>query len=82
MDFTVESLHAMEKKLRLVMSPILKETKSTSASEIGITALMKLNKNMLAEFLVSLAKNYEDNLENCKSAAGAIDVLKTTQIKN
>jgi hypothetical protein len=82
MDFTVESLHAMEKKLRSAISPILKETKSTSASEIGITALMKLNKNMLAEFLVSLVKNYEDSLENCKSAAGAIDVLKTTQIKN
>ena len=80
MDFTVESLHAMEKNLRSAMSPIFKKTKSTSASEVGINALMKLNKNMLAEFLVSLAKNYEDSLENCKSAAGAIDVLKTTHI--
>jgi len=82
MDFTVESLHAMEKDMNSEFQKLLKAVNVTSASDLSETVLLKLNKNPLANTILRLVNVLEKNLNICKSAASKIDNLKSEQIEN
>jgi hypothetical protein len=82
MDFSVESLHALEMDLNGELQTVLKTAKVTSSMELNESSLMKLSKNCLTDITLRLVNLYEKNLKTCKSAAFKIDELKSDQIEN
>ena len=81
MVFNVEQLHTVEREIRSLAEKVLKVSKLSSTADLNQTALMKLNKNVLAEHLEGFVQLFERNLELCKSAASEVDQLKSDQIK-
>ena len=81
MVFSVEQLHTVEREIRSLAEKVLKVSKLSSTADLNQTALMKLNKNVLAEHLEGFVQLFERNLELCKSAASEVDQLKSDQIK-
>ncbi|KAL5256543.1 hypothetical protein ACHWQZ_G011706 [Mnemiopsis leidyi] len=80
MDFSVDLLNTMEKKMTSEIQKVLKAVNVSCASEVSESALMKLNKNPLAQIVNSLVNLIEQNVELCKSAAGKMDQLKSDKI--
>ena len=81
MDFSVESLHAMERDMGSEILKLMKAVNVSSASEINQTNLQKLNKGPLSSFLLSMVGLFEKNVDLCKSAAVKCDHLKSEQIE-
>jgi hypothetical protein len=88
MDFNVADLHKREEVLRSSLDQILKTinnaknaVKTENIKELNHEALMKLNKNMLANFVENLSKSLISNIDLCLSAAGTIDNVKSELIK-
>ena len=63
MDFSVHSLHAMEKQMNRKKQEVLKAVKISSGAVLNHTALMKLNKDSLATLVEDLFKLLDSNLE-------------------
>ena len=82
MDFSVESLYAMEKEFSSEMAKVLKTAKVKSTTELNDNVLLKLTKNPLADIIVRLVNLCEKNLNTCKSAASKLDQMKTAQIES
>ena len=82
MDFTVESLHAVEKEFRSVTEQVLKAMKISSSSELTQSVIMRSNKDVIANCLKSVVHLLEKNMDLCKSAAAENDELKSEQIQN
>ncbi len=82
MDFTVQSLHNMEKDLNSTLLKLFKDTKTHAVEELNHTILVKLHKDPLADFVEKLAVLLKSNLELCKSAASTIDQMKSEQISD
>ncbi|KAL5264420.1 hypothetical protein ACHWQZ_G005491 [Mnemiopsis leidyi] len=80
MDFSVDLLNTMEKKMTSEIQKVLKAVNVSCASEVSESALMKLNKNPLAQIVNSLVSLIEQNVELCKCAAGKMDQLKSDKI--
>ena len=59
---------------------VVKAVNVSCASEVTESALMKLNKNPLAQIVNSLLGLIEQNVELCKCAAGKMDQLKSDKI--
>ena len=83
MDFSVGSLHKMEKELNHVTKQILKCCKVQSVEEVNQSLMVKpaVHKDVLANFVEKLLKLSVDNLELCKNAAAKIDKLKSERIE-
>lgn len=88
MDFTVADLHKKEKDLRSLLDQILLATnnakntvKTESVEALSHSALMKMNKDQLANFVESLSKSLVSSIELSKSAAGTIDGLRSDKIE-
>ena len=83
MDFSVGSLHKMEKELNNVTKQVLKSCKVQSVEEVNQSLLVKpaVHKDVLANFVEKLLKLSVDNLELCKNAAVKIDKLKSERIE-
>ena len=83
MDFSVGSLHKMEKELNNVTKQILKCCKVQSVEEVSQSLLVKpaIHKDVLANFVEELLKLSVDNLGLCKNAAVKIDRLKSERIE-
>ena len=83
MDFSVGSLHKMEKELNNVTKQILKCCKVQSVEEVNPSLMLKpaVHKDVLANFVEKLLKLSVDNLELCKNAAVKIDKLKSERIE-
>ena len=62
-------------------SKALSEAKVSTLSELNETVLMRLNKNQLANTIISLVNVFDENISTCKSAAEKIDELKSEQIE-
>ena len=84
MDFKVTDLHTKERDLRSSVTEILNAVNSaknasntSSIEELNHSGLMKLNKDILANFVEKLSKLLPSNIELCKSAAGTLDNVKT-----
>ena len=82
MDFTVESLHPVEKEFRSVTEQVLKAMKISSSSELTQSVIMRSNKDVIANCLKSVVTLLEKNMDLCKSAAAENDKLKSEQIQN
>ena len=82
MDFTVESLHAVEKEFRSVTEQVLKTMKVSSSSELTHSVIMKSNKDAIANCLKSVVNILEKNMDLCRSAAAENDKLKSEKIKD
>ena len=82
MDFSVESLYAMEKEFSSEMAKVLKMAKVKSTTELNDSVLMNLTKKPLADIIMRLANLCEKNLNICKSAASNLDEMKTAQIES
>ena len=87
MDFTVSDLHKKEKDCRSLLDKILFDTnnaknavKTESVEALSHSALMKMNKDQLANFVESLSKSLVSSIELSKSAAGTIDELRSEKI--
>ncbi|KAL5251536.1 hypothetical protein ACHWQZ_G017041 [Mnemiopsis leidyi] len=80
MDFSVDLLNTMEKKMTSEIQKVVKAVNASCASEVTESALMKLNKNPLAQIVTSLLGLIEQNVELCKCAAGKMDQLKSDKI--
>ena len=81
-------LHTKERDLRSSVGEILNAVNSaknasntSSVEELNHSALMKLNKDTLANLVEKLAKLLPSNIELCKSAAGTLDNVKTELIE-
>ena len=81
MDFSVNALTKMEKELTVKLNQVLKASKVLSTDELTHHGLMKMNKDTLANFVEDLAKLMNGNIDLCKSAAGKIDELKSSEIE-
>ena len=66
--------------MQAMMQQILKATKISSATEVNQAMLMKLNKDILSNYVEKLVKLVVNNIELSKSAAKTVDKLKTDQI--
>ncbi|KAL5261209.1 hypothetical protein ACHWQZ_G007050 [Mnemiopsis leidyi] len=77
MDFTVESLHTTEKKLNSEMVRLMKAVNVSSVADLKKSALNKLNKGPLVDFLENLVELFDNNLNLCKAAASSVDELKS-----
>ena len=62
MDFSVESLHAMEKEFSVEMKKVLKTVKVASTNDLNENALLKLNKNSLSDIILRLVNLCEKML--------------------
>ena len=80
MDFSVDLLNTMEKKMTSEIQKVVKTANVSCVSEVNEPALMKLYKNPLANMVVSLLNLIEENIELCKCAAGKMDRLKSEKI--
>ncbi|KAL5253811.1 hypothetical protein ACHWQZ_G013549 [Mnemiopsis leidyi] len=80
MDFSVDLLYTMEKKMTSEIQKVVKVVNVSCASEVTESTLMKLNKNPLAQIVNSLLGLIEQNVELCKCAAGKMDQLKSDKI--
>ena len=70
MDFTVSDLHKKEKDCRSLLDKILFDTnnaknavKTESVEALSHSALMKMNKDQLANFVESLSKSLVSSIE-------------------
>ena len=78
MDFSVNSLHSIEKKMKSEIARLLKATNVSSVADWNQKVLSdKLNKGPLSEYLSSFVKLLDSSLDLCKGAAGSIDEMKT-----
>ena len=76
MDFSVKSLNSLEKKHDNVTRSTLIEEKLRNTTVLNHNALMKLNKDQLANLVISFSNMTKKGIELGKSAAGTIDELK------
>ena len=81
MDFSVESLHEMEKEIESEILKLMKAVNISSSSEINQSSLQRLNEGLSQTFLVNVVSSYDENISLCKSAAATRDQLKTEQIE-
>ena len=88
MDFNVAELHKREEVLRSSLDQILKTVnnaknavKTENIEELNHAALMRLNKDVLANFVENLSKSLISNIDLCKSTACTIDNVKSELIK-
>jgi hypothetical protein len=81
MDFSVESLHAMERDMGSEILKLMKAVNVSSTSEINQNNLQRLNKGPLSSFLLSMVGLFEKNVDLCKSAAVKCDQLESEQIE-
>ena len=84
MDFSVGTLHKMEKELNSVTKLILKCCKVQSVEEVKQQLLVKpaCHKDTLANYVEKLLKLSAENLEPCKkNAAAKIDQLKSERLE-
>ena len=81
MDFNIADLHKKEEVLRSSVDQILKAVKIGNIKELNHAALMKCNKDTLANLVENLSKSLISNIDLCKSAAGTIDNVKSELIK-
>ena len=56
MDFSVESLHTTEKKMKSEMVRLMKAVNVSSVADLKKSALNKLNKGPLVDFLENLVE--------------------------
>ena len=70
----------MEKDLNAALGFITKTSKVTNVEDLNRTALMKWNKDPLADSVEKLSKLLHSNIELCKAAASKIDEMKSEQI--
>ena len=77
MDFSVKSVNSLEKEHDNLVRSTLKEEKLKNVNVLNHNALMKLNKDQLANLVTSLFNMTKKGIELGKSAAGTIDELKT-----
>ena len=78
MDFSVNSLHSIEKKMKSEIARLMKATNVSSVADLNQKVLSdKLNKGPLSEYLSSFVKLLDSSLDLCKGAAGSIDEMKT-----
>ena len=82
MDFSVDLLNTMEKKMTAELQKVVKAVNVSCTSEVNESTLIKLNKNPLAKIVDSLLNLIEQNLELCKCAAGKMDQLKSEKISD
>jgi hypothetical protein len=80
MDFTVKSVNSLEKEFDSAVRHALNEAKVKNVIELNHNALMKLNKDQLANLVTTFSSMMKKGIELCKSAAGTIDELKTEQL--
>ena len=80
MDFSVDLLNTMEKKMTSEIQKVVKTANVSCVSEVTEPALMKLYKNPLSNMVISLLHLIEENIELCKCAAGKMDQLKSEKI--
>ena len=71
----------MEKELTVKLNQVLKASKVLSTDELTHPGLMKMNKDTLANYVEDLTKLMNRNIDLCKSAAGKIDELKSSEIE-
>ncbi|KAL5266158.1 hypothetical protein ACHWQZ_G006719 [Mnemiopsis leidyi] len=77
MDFSVESLHTTEKKMKSEMVRLMKAANVSSVADLKKSALNKLNKGPLVDFLENLVELFDNSLDLCKAAASSVDEMKT-----
>ena len=82
MDYSVDSLHRIEKDLNAAFNLVIKTAKVDSVEELNHNALMKVNKDPLADCVEKLAKLLKTNIELCQSAAEKIDRLQSDNLQN
>ena len=80
MEFSIDSLHKMEMDLNAALNMIMKTSKVDTVENLNHTALMKWNKDPLADWVEKLSKLLSDNIGLCKTAASKIDKLQSEQI--
>ena len=80
MEFSIDSLHKMEKDLNTALNLIMKTSKVDNVDNLNRTILMKWNKDPLAEWVEKLSKLLNSNIGLCKAAASKIDKLQSEQI--
>ena len=80
MEFSIDSLHKMETDLSAALNTIMKTSKVDTVENLNHTALMKWNKDSLADWVEKLSKLLSDNIVLCKTAASKIDTLQSEQI--
>ena len=88
MEFDRADLHKKEEILRSSVDQVLKAVNSAknavkieNIKELNHAALMKCNKDTLANLIENLSKSLISNIDLCKSAAGTIDNVKSELIK-
>jgi predicted RecB family nuclease len=78
MDFSVNSLLSIEKKMKSEIARLMKATSVSSVADLNKKVLSdKLNKGPLSEYLNSFVKLLDSSLNLCKGAAGSLDEMKT-----
>ena len=82
MDFSLEMLYNTEKEMKGMLQQILKNCKTSLPADLNQNVLMKLNKDVLANYVKNLVSVLEKNIELCQSAAVEMDKMKTEQIAN
>ena len=66
--------------MREIYEQILKTTKTSSVTDINHAILMKLNKDILVNYVQKLVTLTSCNIYLCKTATSKVDELKTEQI--
>ena len=77
MDFSVKSVNSLEKEHDDLVRSTLNEEKLKNVNVLNHNALMKLNKDQLANLVTSFIDMTKKGIHLGKSAAGTIDDLKT-----
>ena len=77
MDFSVESLHAAEKKINSEIQGLMKAVNVSSVTDLKKSALNKLHKPPLVDFLSNIVELLDTSLSLCKAAASSVDEMKT-----
>ena len=80
MEFSLDSLHSMEKDLNTALNLIMKTSKVDNVDNLNRTVLMKWNKDHLAEWVEKLSKLLNNSIGICKAAACKVDYLQSEQI--
>ncbi|KAL5249822.1 hypothetical protein ACHWQZ_G018595 [Mnemiopsis leidyi] len=77
MDFSVGSLHTTEKEMKSEMVRLMKAVNVSSVADLKKSALNKLNKGPLVDFLENLVELFDNSLDLCKAAVSSVDEMKT-----
>jgi hypothetical protein len=63
--------------MNLEIKKLKKAVKMTSVADLDETALQKLNKGQMSNFVCSLTKLLDENINLCKAVASSLDSMKT-----